>query len=217
MNIALIGASGFVGTAILKEALDRGHSVKAIVRNPQNVTIKDDQITLVKADILDSEQVKNAVAGTDAVISAYNPGWSNPDIYEEFLKGSASIQAGTKESGVKRYIVIGGAGSLEVAPGVQAVDTADFPAAIKPGASAARDYQRILKDEKELDWTFFSPAFEMHQGTSGVRTGVYRTGLDNPVFNEEGRSILSVEDLALVIIDELENPKHIKERFTAAY
>ena len=217
MKVALIGASGFVGSAILKEALDRGHEVTAIVRNPENITLAHDHLYIIKADILDTDQVAQAVAGTDAVISAYNPGWSNPDIYEEFLKGSRSIQAGTKAAGVKRYIVIGGAGSLEVAPGVQAVDTPDFPAAIKPGATAARDYQGIIKEEKELDWTFFSPAFEMHQGTSGVRTGAYRTGLDTPVFNEEGRSILSVEDLALVIIDELETPKHIKQRFTAAY
>lgn len=217
MKVALIGASGFVGSAILKEALDRGHAVTAIVRNPENITIQHDHLNIIKADILDTDQVAKAVAGTDAVISAYNPGWSNPDIYEEFLKGSKSIQAGTKAAGVKRYIVIGGAGSLEVAPGVQAVDTPDFPAAIKPGATAARDYQAIIKEETALDWTFFSPAFEMHQGTSGVRTGAYRTGLDTPVFNEEGRSILSVEDLALVIIDELETPKHIKQRFTAAY
>jgi len=217
MKVALIGASGFVGSAILKEALDRGHEVTAIVRNPENITLQHDHLKIIKADILDTDQVAKAVAGTDAVISAYNPGWSNPDIYEEFLKGSRSIQAGTKAAGVKRYIVIGGAGSLEVAPGVQAVDTPDFPAAIKPGATAARDYQGIIKEETELDWTFFSPAFEMHQGTSGVRTGTYRTGLDTPVFNEEGRSILSVEDLALVIIDELETPKHIKQRFTAAY
>jgi len=217
MKVALIGASGFVGSAILKEALDRGHEVTAIVRNPENITLQHDHLHIIKADILDTDQVAKAVAGTDAVISAYNPGWSNPDIYEEFLKGSRSIQAGTKAAGVKRYIVIGGAGSLEVAPGVQAVDTPDFPAAIKPGATAARDYQGIIKEETELDWTFFSPAFEMHQGTSGVRTGAYRTGLDTPVFNEEGRSILSVEDLALVIIDELETPKHIKQRFTAAY
>ena len=217
MKIALIGASGFVGTAILKEALDRGHQVKAIVRNPENITIKDDNITVIKADVLDQAQVTAAVVGSDAVVSAYNPGWSNPDIYEEFLRGSQSIQAGIKASGVKRYIVIGGAGSLEVAPGLQAVDTPDFPAAIKPGASAARDYQAIIKKEQDLDWTFFSPAFEMHQGTSGIRKGTYRTGLDNPIFDENGRSILSVEDLAMAIVDELENPKHIKERFTAAY
>jgi len=217
MKIALIGASGFVGTAILKEALDRGHQVKAIVRNPDNITLQHENLTIEKADILVTAQVTEAVKGSDAVVSAYNPGWSNPDIYAEFLSGSQSIQAGIKAAGVKRYIIIGGAGSLEVAPGIQAVDTADFPAAIKPGASAARDYLNIIKEEKELDWTFFSPAFEMHQGTSGIRKGTYRTGLDNPVFNEENRSILSVEDLAVVIVDELEQQKHSRQRFTAAY
>jgi len=217
MKIALIGASGFVGTAILKEALDRGHQVKAIVRNPDNITLQHENLTIEKADILVTAQVTEAVKGSDAVVSAYNPGWSNPDIYAEFLRGSQSIQAGIKAAGVKRYIIIGGAGSLEVAPGIQAVDTADFPAAIKPGASAARDYLNIIKEEKELDWTFFSPAFEMHQGTSGIRKGTYRTGLDNPVFNEENRSILSVEDLAVVIVDELEQQKHSRQRFTAAY
>ncbi|WP_158797506.1 NAD(P)-dependent oxidoreductase [Pedobacter sp. L105] len=217
MNIALIGASGFVGSAILTEALNRGHQVTAIVRNPENIAVHHEHLIIVKADAMDAAQITKAVEGKDAVISAYNPGWSNPDIYNEFLKGSKSIQDGVKAAGVKRYIVIGGAGSLEVAPGVQAVDDPEFPAAIKPGATAARDYQNYIKEEKDLDWTFFSPAFEMHQGTSGVRQGHYRTGLDNPVFNEEGRSVLSVEDLALVIIDELENPKHIKQRFTAAY
>lgn len=217
MNVALIGASGFVGSAILKEALNRGHHVTAIARNPEKITLQHENLTLQKADVLDADQVTKAVAGKDAVISAYNAGWTNPNIYNEFLAGSQSIQEGVKASGVKRYIVIGGGGSLEVAPGVQAVDTPDFPAEIKPGATAARDYLNILKKEDSFDWTFFSPAFEMHQGTSGVRKGTYRLGLDQPVFNEEGRSILSVEDLAMVIIDELETAKHIKQRFTAAY
>ena len=217
MNIALIGASGFVGSAILKEALDRGHHVTAIVRNPENIAINHPDLRIVKADVLDTAQVATTVAGADAVISAYNPGWGNPDIYEEFIKGSRSVQAGTKTSGIKRYIVVGGAGSLEVAPGIQAVDTPEFPAAIYPGASAARDYLNIIKEEQELDWTYVSPAFEMHQGTSGIRTGHYRTDLDHAVFNKEDRSLLSVEDLALVVIDELETPKHIRQRFTAGY
>ncbi|RYE23407.1 MAG: NAD(P)-dependent oxidoreductase [Sphingobacteriaceae bacterium] len=217
MKIALIGASGFVGSAILKEALDRNHQVVAIVRNPENISIKNENLVVKPGDVLDENTVAELVKGCDAVISAYNPGWGNPDIYNEFLHGSQSIQNGVKKAGVKRYIVIGGGGSLEIAPGVQAVDTPDFPAAIKPGATAARDYLNIIKEEKDLDWTFFSPAFEMHQGTSGTRRGIYRLGLDNPVFDENSRSILSVEDLALVIVDELEFPKHIRQRFTAAY
>ena len=217
MKVVLIGATGFVGSAILKEALDRGHHVTALVRNPEKVTLQHENLKLEKGDVSDASQVTEVVNGHDAVISAFNPGWTNPNIYNDFLEGSKSIQAGVKASDVKRYITIGGAGSLEVAPGVQAVDGPDFPADIKPGALAARDYLNIIREEKDLDWTFFSPAFEMHQGTSGVRKGVYRTGLDNPVFNEEGRSIISVEDLAMVIIDELETPAHIRQRFTAAY
>ncbi|CAM3983560.1 hypothetical protein SAMN06265348_104396 [Pedobacter westerhofensis] len=217
MNVALVGASGFVGAAILSEALNRDHKVTAIVRNPENITLEHENLSIIKADALDTDQIKAAFAGTDAVISAYNAGWSNPDIYEEFLKGSRSIEAAVKATGIKRYIVIGGAGALEIAPGIQAVDTPEFPAAIYPGASAARDYLNILKKNTDLDWTFFSPAFEMHQGTSGTRTGNYRLGTTQPVFNDDSRSILSVEDLAVVIIDELETPKHIRQQFTAAY
>jgi putative NADH-flavin reductase len=153
----------------------------------------------------------------DAVISAYNAGWTNPDLYNEFLKGSQTIQAAVKKSGVKRLIVVGGAGSLFIAPGRQIVDTEGFPSEWKPGALAARDYLNIIKEEQVLDWTFFSPAVEMHQGTSGTRKGTYRTGLENPVFDANGRSIISVEDTAVAIVDELEKPKHIQQRFTAAY
>jgi putative NADH-flavin reductase len=124
---------------------------------------------------------------------------------------------GYKKAGVNRYITIGGAGSLFVAPNLQAVDTPDFPKEIYPGASAARDFLNTLKEEKELDWAFFSPAFEMHQGITTGRTGKYRLGLENPVFDENQRSILSGEDLAVVIADEVENPKHHQIRFTAAY
>ena len=114
MNIALIGASGFVGSAILKEALNRGHEVTAIVRHPEKITVHHDHLTIEKADVFDVAQVTKAVNGKDAVISAYNSGWTNPDIYADFIKGSQAIQAGIKASDVKRYIVIGGAGSLEV-------------------------------------------------------------------------------------------------------
>ncbi len=217
MKIAIIGASGFVGSALTREALDRGHQVSAVSRDPEKLSIDHPELTRIKADIFNRTEAVEALKGNDLVISAYNPGWTNPNIYSEFLEGSSSIQNAVKEAGIKRYIVIGGAGSLEVAPGVQAVDGADFPSEIKPGATAARDYLTIIKKETELDWTFFSPAFEMHPGTSGVRKGTYRTGFDNPVFDENGRSVLSVEDLSVVILDEVENPKHIKERFTAAY
>lgn len=100
---------------------------------------------------------------------------------------------------------------------LQLIDTPEFPKEIFDGANAAREYLTIIKEEKELDWAFFSPAIEMHQGIKTGRTAKYRLGLENPVFNEEQRSILSVEDLAVVIADEVENPKHHQIRFTAAY
>jgi uncharacterized protein len=216
MEVALIGASGFVGTAILNELLQRGHQVTAIVRNPGKIAPAEN-VTAVSANALNETEIKNAVAGHDAVISAYNSGWTNPDLYKEFLKGAQTIQEGVKQSGVKRLIFIGGAGSLFVAPGQQLVDTEGFPAEWKPGALAARDYLNILKKETALDWTFLSPAVEMHQGTSGNRKGKYRTGLESPVFDADSRSMISVEDTAVAIVDELESPKHIRQRFTVAY
>jgi hypothetical protein len=216
MKVALIGASGFVGKAILKELLQRGHQVTAVVRHTGKL-IQQEKLEVVSADVLNEAEITNAMAGNDAVISAYNAGWTNPDLYNEFLKGSQAIQAAVKKSGVKRLIVVGGAGSLFIAPGRQIVDTEGFPSEWKPGALAARDYLNIIKEEQVLDWTFFSPAVEMHQGTSGTRKGTYRTGLENPVFDANGRSIISVEDTAVAIVDELEKPKHIQQRFTAAY
>lgn len=217
MKVALIGASGFVGKAILNELLNRNHTVNAIVRHPEKLTMQHKNLFVRKANVLNEKEVIESVANNDAVVSAYNAGWTNPNLYNDFLEGSKAIQAGVKKSGVKRLIIIGGAGSLYIAEGMQLVDTPAFPAEFKAGAQSARDYLNILREEKELDWTFFSPAVEMHAGTSGKRTGKYRTGLENPVFDSKQRSILSVEDLAVVIVDELENPKHIGRRFTAAY
>ena len=213
MKIAIIGATGFVGSAILNELANRNHDITAIVRNPKHTT----NVKWITADIFNTSALSEALKGNDVVISAYNPGWTNPNIYEDFLSGSKSIQEAVKKSGVKRFITIGGAGSLFVAPNLQAVDTPDFPKEYHAGASAARDYLNILKEEKELDWAFFSPAFEMHQGITTGRTGKYRLGLENPVFNDDQKSILSVEDLAVVIADEVETPKHHQVRFTAAY
>jgi len=213
MKIALIGATGFVGSALLNEFASRGHQITAIARNPT----ENDKANWIKADITNVDALAEILKNHDAVVSAYNPGWENPNIYDDFISGSKAIQSAVKKSGVKRYITIGGGGSLFVAPGLQAVDTPDFPKEYYPGATAARDYLNIIREEKELDWAFFSPAFEMHAGITTGRTGKYRLGLENPVFDANNRSILSVEDLAVVIADEVENPKHHQQRFTAAY
>lgn len=213
MKIAIIGATGFVGSAILNELADRKHKISAIARNPKDTT----NATWIAADVFNVDALAETLKGHDVVVNAFNPGWTNPNIYDDFLNGSKAIQEAVKKSGVKRFITIGGAGSLFVAPDLQAVDTPDFPKEIFNGANAARNYLNIIKEEKDLDWAFFSPAFEMHAGTKTGRTGKYRLGLENPVFNDEQRSILSVEDLAVVIADEVENPKHHQVRFTAGY
>lgn len=216
MKIALIGASGFTGSALLRELTARGNDVIAIARNSDAITISSDHISAKSIDVLDTAGLAAAISGADLVVSAFNAGWSNPDIYNDFLNAYVSIQQAVKDAGVPRYIVIGGAGSLSV-DGHQLVDSPDFPAHIKPGALAARDYLTRLRDEQELDWAFFSPAIEMHPGVSSGRTGQYRLGTTTPVFNEAGQSQLSVEDLAVVIADELENNIYHRQQFTAAY
>lgn len=216
MKIALIGATGFVGTHLLEEALQRGHEVTAIVRDPSKIANPADKLTVVKGDVKNVAELAAQLKGNDVVISAFNPGWANPNIYDDFIAGSRDIEAAVEQSGVKRLITIGGAGSL-FTEGKQLVDSPDFPAEYKPGATAARDYLNILKENTVLDWTFFSPAIEMHPGITTGRTGKYRLGTENPVFNESHRSILSVQDLAVVILDEAENAQFLKKRFTAAY
>ena len=214
MKIALIGATGFLGKSLTNELSNRKHEVTAISRTAQESD--KDNSKYVAADVYNVEALAEVLKGHDAVISAFNPGWTNPNIYADFLKGAKAIQEAVKLSGVKRLITVGGAGSLYI-DGKQLVDGPDFPADIKPGATAAREYLDIIKEEKDLDWAFFSPAIEMHPGITTGRTGKYRLGTDSPVFNEEGRSLLSGEDVAVVLADEVENPKHHQVRFTAAY
>ncbi|WP_113635778.1 NAD(P)-dependent oxidoreductase [Nubsella zeaxanthinifaciens] len=215
MKVAVIGATGFVGKNLVNELANRGHEVLAIARNADKVA-EQSQVNAVSVDVNDQEALAKVLAGTDVVVSAFNPGWTNPNIYADFIKGAEAIQAGVKAAGVPRLIVIGGAGSLYM-EGSQLVDGPGFPAEIKPGATAARDYLNTLKEEEELNWTFFSPAIEMHPGITIGRTGKYRLGLENPVFDENGKCVLSVEDLAIVIADEVESNKHPRQRFTAAY
>ena len=214
MKIALIGATGFVGTAVLNEALNRGHRVTAIARNTGKILIDNENLLLKEADIYNTGEVAAAVTGNDVVVSAFNSGWTNPNIYEDFIRGSESIQAGTKQAGIKRLLVVGGAGSLYIQPDLQLVDSPNFPAEWKRGAQAARDYLNTLKEETDLDWTFLSPAIMLHPGE---RTGKFRLGTENPVFGENGQAEISVEDMAVAIVNELENNQFIKKRFTLGY
>jgi putative NADH-flavin reductase len=213
MNIALIGATGFVGSAILPELLARGHHVTALARTPSKITAQAG-LKVVQADVLDAAQVAKAVAGQDAVISAYNPGWSEPAIHDLHLQASDAIVAGVKQAGLKRLLVVGGAGSLFVAPGLQLVDTPEFPAAYKQGALAAREALTRLQRENTLDWSFVSPPIAL---APGERSGSYRVGADELLPGQGGQPAgISVADLAVAIVDEIEKPQHLQKRFTVA-
>ena len=217
MKIALIGATGFVGAPVLSELLSRGHRVTVLARNPSKLAAQSELnpgLTVVAADALDATQVAKAVAGHDAVISAYNPGWSEPKIHDLFLQGSQAILDGVKQSGVKRVLVVGGAGSLYVAPGLQLVDTPPFPAEYKQGALAARELLNRIKLESTLEWSFLSPPIGL---APGERTDQYRMSADNLLPGQGDQPAgISVADLAVAIVDEMEKAQHVRRRFTVA-
>ncbi|AMR32875.1 hypothetical protein A0256_16340 [Mucilaginibacter sp. PAMC 26640] len=212
MKVAVIGATGFVGSAIIKEGIQRGYEITAIVRDTAKVE-KAAGITALSVDVNNVDALSAALTSHDAVISAYNPGWENPNIYADSLDGAKNIQEAVKKSGVSRFITVGGAGSLYIGES-QLVDSPQFPAEWKAGATAARDYLNILRKEEELDWTFVSPAINLHPGE---RTGTFRLGTENPVFNAEGKNDISTADLAVAIFDELQNNQFIRSRFTLGY
>ena len=214
-KVVLIGASGFVGSAILNEALNREIQVTAVVRHPEKIKIQNENLIIKKADVSSLDEVAEVCKGADAVISAFNPGWDNPDIYDETIKVYLTIMDGVKKSGVSRFLMVGGAGSLFIAPGIRLVDSGEVPEKLLPGVKALSDfYFHFLKKEKAIDWVFFSPAADM---APGVRTGRYRLGKDDMVVDIAGNSHISVQDYAAAMIDEFEKPAHHQERFTIGY
>ncbi|MDH4611722.1 NAD(P)-dependent oxidoreductase [Pseudomonas sp. BN102] len=213
MKIALIGATGFVGSAVLTESLQRGHQVTAIVRHPEKLP-QHANLTARKADAYDAAAIAQAVADHDAVVHAFNPGWGEAKIRELFIEGTQAIFAGVKQAGVKRLLMVGGAGSLYVAPNLQLIDTPDFPAEYKEGAEGARQALDLIRLESALDWTFISPPALLHPG---ARSGRFRVGSDQLLMDGEQPASISVADLAVAIIDELEQPEHIRQRFTVGY
>lgn len=214
-NVVLIGASGFVGNAILNELLSRGHKVTAVVRNPEKINVSNSNLEIVKADIADTNAMVGICKGKEAIVSAYNPGWTNPDIYEETLRNYPLILEAVKRSGAKRLLCVGGAGTLFCAPGLRVVDSGAIPDAIMGGVKSLGEfYLNTLMNEKDIDWIFFSPAGTLEPGK---RTGKFRLGKDDLIIDENGISHISVEDYAVAMVDELENPKHHCERFTIGY
>lgn len=203
MKVALIGASGNAGSRILAEALARGHQVTGIVRHPEKLPAQTG-LTAVKGDVFDAAGLAKLLAGHDVVISAVHFTASDPK----------ALIATVKQAGVKRYLVVGGAGSLEVAPGKDLVDQPDFPTLYHAEASQGRDFLRLLCGDKDLDWSFLSPSalFE-----PGARTGKFRLGGDQLLVDAAGKSWISMEDYAIALLDEVEKPQHSRRRFTVGY
>ena len=213
MKVMLLGATGFVGAAILNEALDRGHSVTAVVRHPEKLAARE-HLTPVAGDVYDVSGLSAMLKGHDALISAFNPGWKNPHLYEDQLRGTTAIIAAVKQAGLKRLLWVGGAGGLEVRPGVRLIDDPAFPEAIKPGALATINALEQLRREPTLDWSYLAPSAHLH---TGQRTGHFRLGGDQLLVDGAGRSSISVQDYAVAMIGELEHPAHLRQRFTVGY
>lgn len=209
MKIALIGATGNIGTRIVTEALSRGHSVTGISRHADKLENRKN-LTKKVGDVTDVAAMAKALSGHDAVIFSFTA-----PSREEFLKGGASAVEATKKAGVKRLLVVGGAGTMDATPGVALIDTPAFPEMFKPAAAPMREFYQSLSKEKDLDWTFLAPAVMIGPGE---RTGKFRTNPDMVLQGKDGGpSQISYEDYAVAMIDEAEKPKHIRRRFTLGY
>ena len=215
MRIALVGATGAAGGPILDELIARGHTVVAIVR--RDGAISGPNVEQFTGDAYDRASLTSAFAGVDAVISAFNPGWTEPDLYEKFLRGARNIQQATEDANVARLLVVGGAGRLNGADGRQLIEEMTIPEPYEAGVRAARDYHAEILSETELDWVFLSPPPEYGPMGPTARLGRYRTANDSPVFDDDGRSSISGPDLAIAVVDEIETPRHHRERFTVGY
>jgi len=203
MKIAVIGASGNAGSRISAELARRGHSVTAIARNPEKIAAQAN-VTPTRGDVMDQAGLARLLAGHDAAISSVHFLASDP----------AKLIGAAKESKVGRYLVVGGAGSLEVAPGVRLVTTPGFPVAYKAEAEKGAAFLDLLRAEMELNWTFLSPSALF---VAGERTGKFRLGTDQLLTSADGKSSISFEDFAVALADEVERPAHIRQRFTVGY
>jgi uncharacterized protein len=201
-----------VGSAILHEALWRGHPVAAVVRNSAKLS-PEPGLNAISADVLDTARLASVLTGHTAVIGAFS-GHSQAHIREYYVRGLRSVIAAVKQARVPRLLVVGGAGTLDVAPGVQRVDTPRFPQQWKQTAEGARDGLRLLREESELDWTLLSPSALLERG---LRTGRFRLAGEQLLVDAAGESYISLEDYAVAMLDELERPAHSRQRFTVGY
>lgn len=203
MKIAVAGASGRAGSEITKELARRGHTVTAIARNPEKISALPN-VTPTKGDVLDQAGLSKLWAGHDAAVSSVHFLASDP----------LRLIGAAKESKVGRYLVVGGAGSLEVAPGVKLVTTPGFPAEYKAEAEKGGSFLDLLRQEKDLNWTFISPSALFIEGE---RTGKFRLGTDQLLADASGKSWISFADYAIALADEIERPAHARQRFTVGY
>jgi putative NADH-flavin reductase len=218
MKVALIGATGYVGSRILAELLQRGHRVTGLARNPDTLT-PHASLTPTRADVLNIDELSKMLNGHDAVISAFNPGRmsAGAEVFDKHVAGHKAILAAANKSGVKRFLAVGGAASLKTASGQEYLDSPEFPPEFEPyksGIRGTRELYYLLKKEPHLDWVFLSPSVRLLPGT---RTGKYRVGTDYVLYDANGVSSISLEDYAVAMVDELEQPQHHRERFTVGY
>jgi len=211
MKIVLYGASGMIGSRILSEALSRGHEVVAVVRNPDKIAPQS-RLTAVRGDATDAASVAATAAGADVAISAYSPG----NEHSLLTKNTYALLDGLAHAGVSRVIVVGGAASLEVAPGKHLIDAPGFPDIYRARATEQAKTLDILRASQgaKVAWTFLSPSAEI---APGVRTGTFRSGTDQLLVAADGKSHISAEDYALALIDEAESPQHLNQRYTVGY
>jgi uncharacterized protein len=216
MRIALFGAGGQIARRIAREALDRGHQVIAVVRDPSTFQKYDDRLAVTQGDATDAASVARTAKGADAIVNAISPRPSpSGRPASSLVDGARAVIAGAKRAGIERLIAVGGASSLEVAPSVRLFDAPGFPEVYKAEAREGIDSLDVYRNESgDLDWTFISPAAEIGPGE---RTGKYRTGGDQLLTDKEGRSFISYEDYAAALVDELESGRNRRRRMTVAY
>lgn len=210
LKIALFGATGMIGSRIAAEALTRGHDVTAVVRRPRAIE-EAPTLTLLTGDLFDTAASAETIKGFDVIASAYGPGREDA---AKVIEATRALVALARAAGVKRLVAVGGAGSLEVAPGEQLVDTEGFPAAYKAVALAHREALSFYRTVTDIDWTFFAPAALI---APGAKTGRFRTGADTLIADANGDSKISAEDYAIAFVDEIENARFVRRIATVGY
>jgi uncharacterized protein len=210
MKLIMFGPTGMIGSRILNEALQRGHTLTAITRDPSRFSISHKNLTVVAGNALDPVSVANLAKGHDAVLSAIGPGGSSA---ETIVQAAQALTGGLSQAGIRRLIVVGGAGTLDVAPGVRLMDSPNFVEEYRPLAVAHLEAYN-LHQNSSLDWSFVCPAAEI---VPGDRTGNFQVGADHLLTNENGESRISAEDYAIAFMDEVEQSKYIHHRMTVAY